>query len=311
MLTGNILITGGAGTLGHAIVRQAQREEWDCTFTIFSRSELKQVQMRALFPYARYILGDVTDGDRLSAAIAGHDIVIHAAAMKHVDLADQQPAECYRTNVIGSESVIRACMAQGVKRCIAISTDKAARSVTAYGASKLLMEKLFQAAPTNPTAFTVVRYGNVVASNGSVVRVWREMLARDGYVTATDPNMTRFWLTEVQAVKLIELALEQAAGTATIPCLPALDMRSMARYVLPDAEFRYAGLRTNEKAHEDLVTPEETRIATLYTDPRAPWGYYLLGATPVAKPPLSYRSDVPNHTLTRDELLEMLCIPSS
>lgn len=306
-LTGNILITGGSGTLGHAIVRIAEREQWPCTFTIYSRSELRQVQMRVKHPKARYVLGDVRDYERLHTAIAGHNLVIHAAAMKHVDLGDQQPGECYSANCTGSENVIRACIANGVERCVAISTDKVARAVTAYGASKLIMEKLFQAAPHDPTTFTATRYGNVIASNGSVLTVWREMLERDGYVTATDPDMSRFWLTTDDAVRLILLALEQPAGTVAIPRLPALPMRTLRDYFLPDAAFRYVGLRTNEKRHEDLLTPEEAQSAELCADVRAPWGFYRLW--PHALPNAvteGYSSASPQHVLTRDELLEML-----
>lgn len=307
-LTGNILITGGSGTLGQAIVRTALAERWDAAFTIYSRSEHRQVQMRAAYPRCRYVLGDVRDYDKLASAIAGHDLVIHAAALKHVELGDEQPEECFSINCQGSANVVRACMAHAVTRCVAISTDKAARSVTGYGASKLLMEKLFQTAPDFPTAFTVARYGNVIASNGSVVTVWRAMLERDGYVTATDPDMTRFWLTTVQAVKLIELAADQPHGTVTIPRLPSLSMRDMATYMLPEAEFRYAGLRTNEKRHEDLLAPEEARAAELGQDNRAPWGFYRLWpyAAQGGGMDAGYSSADPQHTLTRAELLEML-----
>lgn len=307
-LAGNILITGGSGSLGHAIVRTAQEEGWPTSFTIYSRSEHRQMQMRAQYPRCRYVLGDVRDYGRLSAAVAGHDLVIHAAALKHVELGDEQPEECFDINCQGSANIIRACMAQGVRRCIAISTDKAARAVTGYGASKLIMEKLFQAAPADPTIFTLTRYGNVVASNGSVVNVWRSMLERDGYVTATDPDMTRFWLTTAQAVKLIELAAEQPHRTVVIPRLPSLSMRTLARHMLPEAEFRYTGLRTNEKRHEDLLAPEEARAAELAADVRAPWGFYRLwpDARPEGEVTRGYSSAAPQHVLTREELLEML-----
>lgn len=307
MLSGNILITGGSGTLGHAIIKTAIAEQWDATFTIYSRSEHRQVEMRRTYPQWRYILGDVRDYARLEAAIAGHDLVIHAAALKHVELGDEQPDECYGINCYGSANVIRACMMQGVRRCIAISTDKAARAVTGYGASKLVMEKLFQAAPDSPTTFTATRYGNVIASNGSVINVWRAMLARDGYVTATDPDMTRFWLTAAQAVKLIDLATEQPAGTVVIPRLPSLSMRAMAAYMLPGAEFHYSGLRTNEKRHEDLLAPEEARAAEVCQDARAPWGFYRLWPHAVdGHEQAGYSSAAPQHTLTRADLLEMI-----
>jgi UDP-N-acetylglucosamine 4,6-dehydratase len=140
-LSGSILITGGSGTLGHAIVRTALAEHWDCTFTIYSRSELRQASMRQAYGNLRYVLGDVRDYDRLAAAIAGHDLVIHAAAMKRLPECDAQPVECYQTNTQGSINVLRACQWHGVKRLIAISTDKACAASTAYGASKLMMER--------------------------------------------------------------------------------------------------------------------------------------------------------------------------
>jgi len=184
-LTGNILITGGSGTLGHAIVRQSIEERWDCAITVYSRSELRQAQMRQAHAGLRYVLGDVRDYDRLAAAVAGHDIVIHAAAVKRIPEAEQQPVNCYETNVIGSMNVARACNAGGVARCVGISTDKACRAITAYGASKLAMEKLFQA-QAGGCVFTLCRYGNVVASNGSVIPLWRQQHAH-GYAHERNP----------------------------------------------------------------------------------------------------------------------------
>jgi UDP-N-acetylglucosamine 4,6-dehydratase/5-epimerase len=191
-LTGNILITGGSGTLGHALVRTAEAEGWNAQFTIYSRSELRQAQMRQKHPNCRYILGDVRDAERLKAAVAGHTLVIHAAAMKRLPECDAQPAECYATNVQGSLNVLRACQQSGVLRLIGISTDKACAATTAYGASKLAMEKLLCAAPDAPTVCTLVRYGNVVGSNGSVVPLWREQARQGRPLTITDGGMTRF-----------------------------------------------------------------------------------------------------------------------
>ena len=159
--TGRILITGGTGTLGHAIVRAALAEQWDCAITIYSRSELKQAQMRAQYPQLRYILGDVRDYDRLAAAVIGHDTVIHAAAIKRLPEAEADPHEAIGINIIGSQNVARACIAGTVPLCIGISTDKACRASSAYGATKLAMEALFRAQPARPTRFVLCRYGNV------------------------------------------------------------------------------------------------------------------------------------------------------
>lgn len=256
-LSGTILITGGSGTLGSAIVRTALAEQWDCSITIYSRSELRQAQMRAKYPQLRYVLGDVRDYDRLSAAVAGHDVVVHAAAVKRIPEAEQQPVNCYDTNVIGSINVARACRAGGVKRCIGVSTDKACRSVTAYGASKLAMEKLFQAQAEQPTIFTLVRYGNVVASNGSVIPIWRRQ-SKDGQpLTITDPEMTRFWMAESDAVQLVVDAAQRSAGVIVVPKMRSLSLREMAHIIAPGVEIKTTGLRSVEKRHEDLIHEDE------------------------------------------------------
>lgn len=262
MLTGNILITGGSGTLGHAIVRTALAERWDATFTIYSRSELRQAQMRQQYGQLRYVLGDVRDYDRLAAAVAGHDLIIHAAAVKRIPEAEQQPVNCYETNVIGSMNVARACIAGGVKRCVGVSTDKACRAITAYGASKLAMEKLFQAQQPEPCIFTLVRYGNVVASNGSVIPLWREQAQHGQPLTVTRKDATRFWMGETEAVRLIDHAGEMPAGTVTIPKMRSLSLEELAHIIAPGAELKEIGFRSVEKLHEDLVSEDERASAT-------------------------------------------------
>jgi UDP-N-acetylglucosamine 4,6-dehydratase len=264
-LSGNILITGGTGTLSHAIVRTALQERWDCQISIYSRSELRQAQMRAQYPHLRYVLGDVRDYERLSAAVAGHDVVVHAAAMKRIPEAEAQPVNCYETNVGGSMHVVRACIAGGVKRCIGVSTDKACRAITAYGASKLAMEKLFQAQPDGATAFpifTLVRYGNVVASNGSVIPLWRKQYAENKPLTVTSKQATRFWMGETEAVRLIEHASAMPAGTITVPKMRSLCLEELARIVAPGAELVETGFRSVEKLHEDLVSDDERASET-------------------------------------------------
>jgi UDP-N-acetylglucosamine 4,6-dehydratase/5-epimerase len=258
-LTGNVLVTGGSGTLGHAIVRTALHERWDCAFTIYSRSELRQAQMRQQYPSLRYVLGDVRDYDRLQAAITGHDVVVHAAAVKRIPEAEQQPVNCYETNVIGSMNVARACVRQSVKRCIGVSTDKACRAITAYGASKLAMEKLFQAQPEGPCIFTLVRYGNVVASNGSVIPLWRQQAKEGKPLTVTDPEMTRFWMGESDAVGLVKTALTMAepSGIILVPKMCSLSLSEMAHIIAPGAELKTIGVRSVEKKHEDLIHADE------------------------------------------------------
>jgi UDP-N-acetylglucosamine 4,6-dehydratase/5-epimerase len=294
-LSGTILITGGTGTLGHAIVRTAEREQWPCTFTIYARSELRQAQMRAKHPHLRYVLGDVRDADRLAAAIAGHDLVIHAAAMKRIPECEAQPVECYATNVQGSVNVARACIAGGVKRVIGISTDKACRAVTAYGASKLAMEKLFQAQPEGGTTFTLVRYGNVVASNGSVIPLWRQQAAAGESLTMTNPDMTRFWMAPSDAVELMKQAYVIIDRAIVVPKMGALSLREMAAIIAPGAALHIVGLRSCEKQHEDLVHPDELAL-----DKGA--GYVL---TAGGTPGHCYTSDTAPR-LSREQFLAML-----
>jgi UDP-N-acetylglucosamine 4,6-dehydratase len=287
-LSGNILITGGSGTLGHAIVRTAKAEGWDCTFTIYSRSELRQANMRQEYRDLRYVLGDVRDYDRLSAAVAGHDLVIHAAAVKRIPEAEAQPVNCYETNVIGSMNVARACIAGGVARCVGISTDKACRAITAYGASKLAMEKLFQA-QQGPTIFTLCRYGNVVASNGSVIPLWRQQAKAGQPLTVTDPEMTRFWMGESDAVDTIKYGAQQAHGTIAVPKMHSLSIAELAHIIAPGAELQTTGLRSIEKRHEDLIHEDEAALDTwshfLINGPQGALGYtYTSHAAPRLTP---------------------------
>lgn len=259
MLAGSILITGGSGTLGRAIVQWARRYRRNCNFTIYSRSEHRQAEMAADFPDLRYVLGDVRDESQLRAAVAGHDIVIHAAAMKRIPECERFPMECLQTNVIGSMNVVRACIAGRVKRCVGISTDKACAAITTYGASKRAMEGIFQQASieNGRTIFNLVRYGNVVASNGSVIPLWQRQ-EREGHpLTLTQSDMTRFWMGKHEAVTLIDRALLMESGTISIPKMGALSIREMAEIVAPGAKFMDMGLRSCEKKHEDLIHPDE------------------------------------------------------
>lgn len=291
-LTGNILITGGSGTLGHAIVRTALAERWDCSITVYSRSELRQASMRLAYPQLRYVLGDVRDYDRLAAAVAGHDIVIHAAAMKRLPECDAQPVECYQTNVQGSINVLRACQWHGVRQLIAISTDKACAASTAYGASKLMMERAIIAPHDGPTRCTGVRYGNVVASNGSVVPIWRQQARQGKPLTVTDPEMTRFWMAPSDAVKLIEYAATLDHGLIAVPKMGSLSIAEMAEIVAPGAELVTMGLRFAEKKHEDLVALDEftTETETHYLIGKGDPGTRFTSYTARRLAPAAFRS---------------------
>lgn len=257
-----VLITGGSGTLGAAILRTAERENWNYSFTVYSRSELRQAQMRARYPHVRYILGDVRDYDRLAAAVAGHDLIIHAAAMKRLPECEAQPVACYQTNVEGTANVARACVAHGVKTAVFISTDKACKSISAYGSSKQLGEAIWRSyAPYGQ--FVGVRYGNVVASNGSVIPLWRKQAKMGVPLTLTNPDMTRFWMAPSAAVQLIVDACYLPPGAFLVPRMGALSIREMAEIIAPGTLQQIVGLRSVEKQHEDLVHPDELASETL------------------------------------------------
>lgn len=256
-LKGNIFVTGGTGTLACALLRTALAEQWDAEFTMYSRSELRQAQLRAKFPHVRTVLGDIRDYDRLLAAMAGHTMTLHFAAMKRIPECEQFPDECIATNVLGSQNVVRACIANRVQRCVATSTDKACRAITCYGSSKKIMESLFQAQPEGACIFTLVRYGNVVASNGSVIPLWRQQAKEGKPLTVTDPEMTRFWMGESDAVIAITSAAHRSAGSIHVPKMHSLSMSELARIVAPGAELKTIGLRSIEKKHEDLVHVDE------------------------------------------------------
>lgn len=257
---GNILITGGAGTLGTAILRRASAEGWPARFTILSRDPMKHATQRRLFPAlnVRYVVGDVTHYETLAQVVAGHDTVIHAAAMKHIGIAERDSAETIACNVQGSANVAWACLAHGVERAVAISTDKAARPANVYGCTKRLMEALWRdSAERGLTRFTLCRYGNVLNSTGSVLQVWARQRAEGQPLTLTNPAMTRFWLLEEQAVDLVVTALSAESGQIVIPLLPACSMARLLELTYGDMPYRTIGAAWYEKVHESLLTPEE------------------------------------------------------
>jgi len=269
-LMGNVLVTGGSGTLGRALVRTAYAQNWDAAFTVYSRSEFLQAQMRREFPEVRYVLGDVRDYDRLESAIAGHATVIHAAAMKRIPECEAHPTECFATNILGSQNVVRACLAQNVERCVGVSTDKACQAVTAYGASKLALEKIFKAQAARGH-FVLVRYGNVVASRGSVIPIWRKQAEQGLPLSVTDLGATRFWMSESMAVQTVLRSLDTVSGhtliesgtflhpsgSILIPKLGSLSLKDMAHIVAPGAGLDEIGWRSLEKRHEWLVHADE------------------------------------------------------
>jgi FlaA1/EpsC-like NDP-sugar epimerase len=260
----NIFITGGAGFLGKAILKYYQNT--DNRITIYSRDESKHVLIRQLFPDCRFILGDIRDYDRLELAMSGQDIVIHAAAMKYVPQAEINVVEALAVNVDGSRNVAKAAMRNGVEQVIGISTDKACNPINVYGLTKLMMERLFQEyAQQSKTKFNLCRYGNVIGSTGSVIPLFQKQARENKVITLTDPQMTRFWLSEKQAVNLIMRSMNEESGTILIPRLFSCDMKTLAKAVAypellqdnNDVQLKTIGVRFGEKTHESLLAASE------------------------------------------------------
>ncbi len=260
-----ILITGGTGSFGQAFVRRMLDDDLDCTIRVYSRDELKQYEMARAFgqdPRLRFFVGDVRDRDRLERAMHSIDLVVHAAALKHVPICEFNPAEAVKTNIQGSQNVIDAAIDAGVTRTISLSTDKAVNPVNLYGATKLCAEKLFVHgnvyAGARDIRFSCVRYGNVMGSRGSVIPLFRRQ-AESGVLTLTDRRMTRFWLSLEQAVDLVLNAVGQMkGGEIFVPKIPSMRIVDLARAIAPAAEIEEVGRRPGEKLHEILLTAEES-----------------------------------------------------
>ncbi|WP_338875984.1 UDP-N-acetylglucosamine 4,6-dehydratase (inverting) [Spirosoma sp. SC4-14] len=264
----SILITGGTGSLGRALTKYLlENHPAIKRLVIYSRDEQKQFQMAQEYPesqYAcmRYFIGDIRDYERLKRALNGIDYVIHAAAMKHVHIAEYNPDECVKTNVGGAENVIRASLETNVERVVALSTDKACAPINLYGATKLTSDKLFIAANkikgNRKVRFSVVRYGNVMGSNGSVIPFFLKKRA-EGVLPITDPNMTRFNITLLEGVKMVLHALETAwGGELFVPKIPSYKITDVASAIGPECEQRIIGVRPGEKIHEEMITSSDS-----------------------------------------------------
>ncbi|HIK38638.1 MAG TPA: UDP-N-acetylglucosamine 4,6-dehydratase (inverting) [Geminocystis sp. M7585_C2015_104] len=265
-----ILITGGTGSFGKAFTHFVLKHYNPAKLIILSRDEFKQWQMQREFPEDRYpqirfFLGDIRDKDRLKFAFDGVDYVVHAAALKHVPTLEYNPFEAVKTNILGSQNIIEIAIEKGVKRVIALSTDKAVSPVNLYGATKLTMEKLFVAgnayAGSKETSFAIVRYGNVVGSRGSVIPLFLNLL-REGRreFPITDKRMTRFWITLEEGIRLVLFALEYGeGGEVFVPKIPSVRVVDLAKVMCPHCSLRYIGTRPGEKLHESLISPDESR----------------------------------------------------
>lgn len=264
----SILITGGTGSFGRAFVRTVLAKYPNVKrLVVYSRDELKQFEMSQEFSTQehkalRYFIGDIRDQDRLRRALEGIEIVIHAAALKQVPAAEYNPFECIKTNVIGAQNMIEACLDSGVKNVVALSTDKAAAPINLYGATKLCSDKLFTAANniTGPRdlRLSVVRYGNVMGSRGSVIPFFQAQRAK-GFFPITDPEMTRFNISLDEGVQMVLWALENAlGGEIFVPKIPSYRIVDVAEAIGPECELRIVGIRPGEKIHEEMITASDS-----------------------------------------------------
>lgn len=264
----SILVTGGTGSFGKAFVKTVLERHPDIKrLVIFSRDELKQFEMAQQFPESkypalRYFIGDVRDADRLRRAMEGIEIVIHAAALKQVPAAEYNPFECIKTNVLGAQNVIEACLDTAVKRVVALSTDKAAAPINLYGATKLCSDKLFTAANNikgqRDLRFSVVRYGNVMGSRGSVIPFFLER-RKTGVLPITDPAMTRFNISLQDGVDMVLWALEHAqGGEIFVPKIPSYRITDVAQAIGPECAHPVIGIRPGEKIHEEMITGSDS-----------------------------------------------------
>ena len=263
----SLLITGGTGSLGNALTRYLLDHTNLRRVIIYSRDELKQHEMRQRFdndPRLRFFIGNVRDLDRLRRAFTGVDYVIHAAALKQVPAAEYNPFECIKTNVLGGQNVIEAALDCGVKKLVALSTDKACNPINLYGATKLCSDKLFVAgnayAGGTGTQFAVVRYGNVSGSRGSVVPLFKRFAETGGEVTITDERMTRFWITIETAVQLVMDSFEHmVGGEIFVPKIPSMRVVDLAQALCPGQPIRVIGIRPGEKLHEAMIGEDDSR----------------------------------------------------
>ncbi len=323
----SVLVTGGTGSFGKHFLKTVIARYKPRRLIVFSRDELKQFEMQQEFsqekyPFLRYFIGDVRDRDRLDLALRDVDYIIHAAAMKQVTTAEYNPFECIRTNVFGAENIVTAAIRCGVKRVVALSTDKAANPVNLYGASKLASDKIFVAANNlagaDGTRFSVVRYGNVFGSRGSVVPFFNKLKA-DGAdsLPITDARMTRFWITLTQGVNFVLSSMEMMrGGEIYVPKIPSTTIPDVAELIGPNLKQHIVGIRPGEKLHETMI-PADDAHCTVELDDRyvilasfahaAREAYIHRGATPVAEG-FSYSSDTNPEKLDARGLQSLLAM---
>lgn len=303
----SVLVTGGAGTLGHALIERSIKQEWNAKITVFSTDTYKHHAIRRDFPFVNFIVGDIRDYTTVRNAMTGMDIVVHAAATKEIPTSEWNSIDTIDVNVNGSLNIANAAVDTGVQHVIGISTDKACHAANAYGATKYLMEKIWQefARIWDTPSFHLVRYGNVLESTASVVKRWKESIARGEPVVVTSREMTRFWLSPAQAAALVEECIRLESGIILIPKAKSLSIGELMEYTIgrePEVGIKYVPMRPGEKMHETLLTTEEAEFAIDWD------GYFVL------KPTTTQRENIftPQYDsrnaprLTQEELMELL-----
>lgn len=268
----SILITGGTGSFGKMFVKHLLKNYNMKRIVVYSRDELKQFEMQQEIshPSLRYFIGDIRDLERLKRALSDIKIIVHAAALKQVVASEYNPIEAIKTNVLGAENILNASLDCGIERVIALSTDKAVNPVNLYGATKLCSDKLFIAANNlsgvNGPRFSVVRYGNVIGSRGSVIPFFKERVST-GKLTITDPRMTRFWISVDEGVKFVDRSLRlMHGGEVFVPKIPSMKIIDLARAIGPDCEMEVIGIRPGEKLHEMLIPADEALNTVEFDD---------------------------------------------
>ena len=316
----SILITGGTGSLGKALIRELLDKHDPKRIAVFSRDELKQLEARRLFnddQRLRWFIGDVRDRSRLLRALKDVDYVVHAAALKQVDTAEYNPSEYIETNVRGSQNVIDTTIDSGVKKVVALSTDKASSPINLYGATKLCADRLFISgnhyAAAYDTRFSVVRYGNVMGSRGSIVPIWRQLAAAGQSLPITDVRMTRFWITLPQAVKFVTDSFElMQGGELYVPRIPSVRITDLAEAIAPGAKTHEIGIRPGEKLHEEMIALDDARRTLrlgdryLVTPHLAGWGYQKPTTGEPVDQTFCYQSNTNDQWLSAEELREMI-----
>ncbi|WP_193182212.1 UDP-N-acetylglucosamine 4,6-dehydratase (inverting) [Nisaea sediminum] len=320
-----VLVTGGTGSFGKEFIRTALANNEMRRCIVFSRDEQKHYDMAQEFPPLpgkpiRYFIGDVRDVDRLELAMRGVDYVVHAAAMKHVPAAEYNPFECVQTNIHGAENVVKAALRSGVKKVIALSTDKAANPINLYGATKLASDKIFVAANNiaghDGCHFSVVRYGNVIGSRGSVIPFFRKLMNEGATdLPITDERMTRFWITLQQGVNFVLSSLQMMKGREIfVPKIPSMKIVDVAKTMAPDLPLRNVGIRPGEKLHEVMISEDDSRTTVeledryviLPANSDRVMKEYIDGGAKMVVPDFRYASDTNTAWLSGEDLTKVM-----